>query len=520
MVHALGGSATPKNGVQGVAPCSPKALSYFAFRLYVLVSFPGGAALTEVLIAAAAGLAVALLLGWALWARPLAAMRSDRDAARAEAGALAAEVARQREERGKHATEVMMLSQRNAELRDAEVERERLTAELSAIRAAQEERDRAHAAEVARTVETFSALAAKALEGAQAKLAESAEALMTRQREAAGQGLEANRNQLAELIAPVRETLLKYETRLGEVEAARVEAYGGLKEQLAAVALGQRQVSDEASKLVSALRSSGKTSGSWGEQQLRNTLEMAGLRDGIDFTLQAHVAAEAGSRRPDAIINLPGGRQLIIDSKCSVNDYLSAQAAATDAERVLGFKRHAAAVRSHARGLSDKAYWNEFGAAADFVVMFIPGENFLSAAMEHDLPLLGWAFEQRILLAGPINLLAIAKTVALVWRQETLAEQAREIGKLGADLHAALATMSGHVGRVGSNLAQAVGSYNDFVGSLERNVLPKARRFTEMGIEEGRKPIAALGVVDTGVRGPAAPELLAPPQLPVADAAE
>ncbi len=471
------------------------------------------------LIAAACGLAVALVLGWALWARPLAGLRADRDALKAELAAASAEVVRQKELRAGHAVEVQGLQARNEQLAGAERERERLTADLSAIRAAQAERDRAHAAEVARTVETFQALAAKALDGAQAKLAESAEALMTRQREAAGQGLEANRNQLAELIAPVKETLLKYETRLGEVEAARVEAYGGLKEQLAAVALGQRQVSDEASKLVSALRSSGKTSGSWGEQQLRNTLEMAGLRDGIDFTLQTNVAAEAGNRRPDAIINLPGGRQLIIDSKCSVNDYLTAQSAASDAERAQGFKRHAAAVRTHARGLSDKAYWNEFGAAADFVVMFIPGENFLSAAMEHDLALLGWAFEQRILLAGPINLLAIAKTVALVWRQETLAEQAREIGKLGADLHASLATMAGHVGRVGSNLSQAVGSYNDFIGSLERNVLPKARRFTEMGIEEGRKPIAALGVVDTGVRAVAAPELLPAPSLPATDAA-
>jgi DNA recombination protein RmuC len=466
--------------------------------------------LTEVLIAVVASLALALLLGWALWARPLAGVRAERDALKAEVTDARAEVSDQQQKRAGHAVEVRTLTERNAELRDAEAERERLAGELRALAAQQTERDRAHAAEVARTVETFQALAGKALEGAQAKLAESAEQLMTRQREAAGAGLEANRNQLAELIAPVKETLVKYETRLGEVEAARVEAYGGLKEQLAAVALGQRQVSDEASKLVSALRSSGKTSGSWGEQQLRNTLEMAGLRDGIDFTLQTHVAAETGSRRPDAIINLPGGRQLIIDSKCSVNDYLSAQSAATDAERLLGFKRHAAAVRLHAKGLSDKAYWNEFGAAADFVVMFIPGENFLSAAMEHDLALLGWAFEQRILLAGPINLLAIAKTVALVWRQETLAEQAREIGKLGADLHAAIAVMADHVGGVGRNLAQAVGSYNAFVGSLEGNVLPKARRFTEMGIEKGKKPVVALGVVDTAVRAVAARELLPP----------
>jgi DNA recombination protein RmuC len=480
--------------------------------------------LTELLLAAAAGLVIALLLGWALWARPLSGLRAERDAARAEAAEAAAEVGRQREERGKHATEVVMLTRRNEELSRAETERERLSAELSAIRAAQDERDRAHAAELARLTETFGALAGKALETAQAKLTESAEALMSRQREAAGAGLEANRNQLAELIAPVRDTLAKYETRLGEVEAARTEAYGGLKEQLAAVMLGQRQVSDEASKLVSALRSSSKTSGSWGEQQLLNTLEMAGLRAGIDFTLQTHMAGEAGGRRPDAIINLPGGRQLIIDSKCSLKDYLEAGEASNEADRLAALKRHAASVRLHARGLSEKAYWNEWGAAADFVVMFIPGENFLSAAMEHDLPLLGWAFDQRILLAGPINLLAIAKTVALVWRQEKLADEAREIGKLGADMYAAIATMAEHVSGVGRNLSQAVGSYNAFVGSLEGNVLPKARRFTEMGIEKGKRPVAVVGVVDAAVRAVAARELLpAPPGTlppPEQDAAE
>ncbi len=486
-----------------------------------------GRRLTELILAALGGLVLALVLGWALWARPLAELRHERDALRGERDTLRSdtdtlrdEVSRQQQARAGHAVEIKMLGDRNAELVAAEAERERLAARLAAIEAERDERDRAHAAEVARTVETFQALAAKALDGAQTRLAEAAEGLMTRQREAAGAGLEANRNQLAELIAPMSETLKRYEAKLGDVEKERVDAYSGLKEQVAALAVGQRQVSDEAAKLVTALRSSGKTSGSWGEQQLRNTLEMAGLRAGIDFTLQTHVAGESGGKRPDAIINLPGGRQLIIDSKCSLNDYLAAIEAPGEPERIAAHKRHAAAVRQHARGLSDKAYWNEFGKAADFVVMFIPGENFLSAAMEHDLPLLGWAFEQRILLAGPINLLAIAKTVALVWRQETLADEAREIGKLGADLHAAIATMADHLSGVGRNLSQAVGSYNAFVGSMESNVLPKARRFTDMGIEKGRKPVPQLGVIDTAVRAVAARELLPAPPADVSDAAE
>jgi DNA recombination protein RmuC len=452
--------------------------------------------LTELLLAAAAGLAIALLLGWALWARQLGALRD--------------EVGRQKEARAGHAVEVAGLQKELARLETADAERARLASAFAAMEATQNERDVSHARQLEALQANFATLAGQALEAAQAQFLLRAEARFAEQQAKSETGLKA-------LLQPVAETLTRYEGELKKVETARTEAYGGLKAQLAAVAVGQRQVSDEAAKLVSALRSSSKTSGSWGEQQLLNTLEMAGLREGIDFTLQTHMPGEGGGRRPDAIINLPGERQLIIDAKCSLKDYLDAAEAGSDAERLIAYKRHAAAVRQHARGLSEKAYWNEFGAAADFVVMFIPGENFLSAAMEHDLPLLGWAFEQRILLAGPINLLAIAKTVALVWRQEKLADEAREIGKLGADMYAAIATMAEHVSGVGRNLSQAVGSYNAFVGSLEGNVLPKARRFTEMGVEKGRKPVSPLGVVDAAVRAVAARELLPSPgiaQLP------
>ena len=318
-----------------------------------------------------------------------------------------------------------------------------------------------------------------------------------------------NQANLKAVLGPVAETLAKYETRLGEVEKVRAESYGALTQALEQVTQGQVRVSDEAARLVTALRSSGKTSGSWGEQQLANTLEMAGLRAGIDFTLQTHMPGDGGGKRPDAIIK--GDRQLIVDSKCSLNDYLAALEAGNDVDRLAAMKRHAAAVRLHARGLSEKAYWTEFGAAADFVIMFIPGENFLSAAMEHDLALLSWAFEQRILLAGPINLLAIAKTVALNWRQDKLADEAREIGKLGADIYSAIAVMADHLARMRKNLSETVGNYNDFVGSLERNVLPKARRFADMGVEQGKKPVPQLAAIDVPVRTEQATELLPPP---------
>jgi DNA recombination protein RmuC len=460
--------------------------------------------LTEVLLAAALAFALAMLIGWLLWGRPLAATTAERDTARGEAADATAEVIRQKEARAGHAVEVVGMQKEIARLETAESERVRIAGTLAALQATLDERDASHARQLESLKANFATLANEALEGAQTQFLKRADARFAEHKTLSETAVKS-------LLAPVAETLTRYEGELKKVEAARTEAYGGLKEQIAAVMLGQRQVSDEASKLVSALRSSSKTSGSWGEQQLLNTLEMAGLRAGIDFTLQTHVAGESGGRRPDAIINLPGERQLIIDSKCSLKDYLEAAEASSDTDRLAAMKRHAASVRQHARGLSEKAYWNEFGAAADFVVMFIPGENFLSAAMEHDLPLLGWAFEQRILLAGPINLLAIAKTVALVWRQEKLADEAREIGKLGADIHASIATMAEHVGGVGRNLAQAVSSYNSFVGSLEGNVLPKARRFTEMGVEKGKKPVATIGVVDAAVRAVAARELLPVP---------
>ena len=427
---------------------------------------------TEAIIAVVA-LIAGLLVGWWLANRPVAALKAERDEARREA------------------------DERRTKIAEAAVE-------IRSLQTQREERDAAHARQLEELNTRFEALAGRVLEQAQSQL-------ITRAEQRFAEAETKNQANLKAVLAPVAETLAKYETRLGEVEKVRAENYGALTQALEQVTQGQARVSDEAARLVTALRTSGKTSGSWGEQQLANTLEMAGLRAGIDFTLQTHMATDSGGKRPDAIINLPGGRQLIIDSKCSLNDYLAALEAGSDVDKLAAMKRHAAAVRSHARGLSEKAYWNEFGAAADFVIMFIPGENFLSAALEHDLALLGWAFDQRILLAGPINLLAIAKTVALNWRQEKLADEAREIGKLGADIYSAIAVMAEHLARMRKNLGETVNNYNDFVGSLERNVLPKARRFADMGVEQGKKPVPVLAAADVTVRAEQATELLPPP---------
>ena len=426
--------------------------------------------MTEAIIAVVA-LLLGLIVGWWFAGRPVAALRAERDEAKREA------------------------DERRTRLAETAVE-------IKALQTERAERDAAHARQLEELGTRFEAVAGRVLEQAQGQL-------ITRAEQRFAEAETKNQANLKAVLAPVAETLAKYENRLGEVEKVRAESYGALTQALEQVTQGQARVSDEAARLVTALRTSGKTSGSWGEQQLANTLEMAGLRAGVDFTLQA--STEGGGKRPDAIINLPGGRQLIVDSKCSLNDYLAALEAGSDTDRLAAMKRHAAAVRIHARGLSEKAYWTEFGAAADFVIMFIPGENFLSAAMEHDLALLSWAFEQRILLAGPINLLAIAKTVALNWRQDKLADEAREIGKLGADIYSAIAVMAEHLVKMRRNLGETVNNYNDFIGSLERNVLPKARRFADMGVEQGKKPVPVLATVDAQARTEQAAELLAPP---------
>ncbi|WP_426166648.1 DNA recombination protein RmuC [Sandarakinorhabdus sp. DWP1-3-1] len=475
----------------------------------------------ELLIAAVIGLALALALGWALWGRPLAAARAEGARAAAEAAELAAEVSRQQQARAAHAVEVKMLGERNAELRDAEMDRERLAGELQALKATQAERDAAHAAEVARTAERFTALANAALEGAQAKLAESAEALMTRQREAAGAGLEANRNQLAELIAPVKETLVKYETRLGEVEAARTEAYGSLKEQLANVVLGQEKVSGAAAKLETALRSSGKVAGRWGEEQCRNVLEAAGLVEGIDFETQWSVDGEDGNKqRPDFKINLPGGRVLVIDVKCSIDAYISAAEADDAATRQTYLAAHAKAVKAHAEGLAKKDYAKAVGSAVEFVVLFVPGENFLGAALEQDRNLMNDYFKRQVVLAGPVNLVAVARTVGALRDQARLAKEAGEIAKLGRDLYDSIRIMGGNFNRVQKALESAVGNWNTLVGQVDARVIGRARKLKDMGAATGLEELVDLAPVVNVPMLPASTELAVAMLPGVEDAAE
>lgn len=339
----------------------------------------------------------------------------------------------------------------------------------------------------------FNEIGSKLLGEAQRQFLERADARFAQ----AGEKSEA---QLKALLQPVEATLKRYEEGLKEVEKERVDQYAGLREAVQLLHAGHTQVRDETRNLVNALRASPKARGRWGEQSLRNVLEQAGLSPFADFRSEVSVATEDGRLRPDVIVRMPGGRKLIIDAKCSLNAYLDASEQADDTLRAGHLKAHAASIRTHAQQLGSKNYWEQFGDAADYVVMYIPGEHFLTAALEQDDRLWDWAFERRVLLATPTNLVAIARTVASVWRQERLAEEAAEIARLGKELHSRLATMGGHVARMGRNLELATGAYNAFVGSLESQVMTQAKRFEALEVSSGAKEIEALPVIEAAPR--------------------
>jgi DNA recombination protein RmuC len=339
----------------------------------------------------------------------------------------------------------------------------------------------------------FHEVGAKLLSEAQKQFLERADARFN-------QASEKSDAQLKALLQPVEATLKRYEEGLTKVEKERVGSYEALREAVALLHAGHGQVRDETRNLVNALRSSPKARGRWGEQSLKNVLEQAGLSPYADFQTEVSVDTEDGRLRPDVIVRLPGGRKLIIDAKCSLNAYLDANEQVDDALRTEHLKAHAASIRVHAQKLGSKNYWEQFGDAADYVILYIPGEHFLTAALEQDDGLWEWAFERRVLLATPTNLVAIARTVASVWRQEKIAQEAAEIARLGKELHSRLATMGGHVARMGRNLELAMGAYNAFVGSLETQVMTQARRFETLEVSSGTKEIEALPLVEGAPR--------------------
>jgi DNA recombination protein RmuC len=371
---------------------------------------------------------------------------------------------------------------------------------IAGLRADQAARDEAFEAQMASLRESkealsaqFSEIGGKLLGDAQRQFLERAEARFKQSAEMTGEGLKA-------LLQPVSDRLLRYEEAVGKVEAERRDSYGELKGLMSTMHAGQEAVKAEAAKLGNSLRHGPKTRGRWGEQQLRNVLESCGLSEYSDFRTEVNVEGDDGRLRPDVIITIPGGGALVVDAKVSLNAYQDAFETGEEGAKQAALSAHAAAMKNHVNTLGQKAYWNQFDNAPDYVIMFVPGEHFLSAALEHDPDLWDFAFSKQVLLATPTNLIAIARTVSAVWRQEKMADQSREIAALGKELYARLATMGGHVSRLGRNLDTAVGAYNSFVGSLESQVLTQAQRFETLSVDTGAKPIEAMPVIEQAVR--------------------
>ncbi len=375
-------------------------------------------------------------------------------------------------------------------------ERDAAKDRLARLEASTTERERGFDEQLRTLSEAKAMLSAQFGEIGQRLLGEAQQAFLQRADERFHQAGEKNEERLKQLLAPVGERLKAYEDQVGRIEKDRTEAYGALTGLIEQMRAGQERVQTEAARLVNSLRNAPKARGRWGEQQLKNVLESCGLSEHVDFVTEASVAVEDGRLRPDAIIRVPGGRCLVIDAKVSLNDYQDGFNADDDDARGLAMTRHTLSMKTHIDGLSRKAYWDQFEDAPDYVIMFVPGEHFLAAALEHEPGLWDIAFDKRVLLATPTNLVAIARTVASVWRQEGLAREAKQIGALGKEMYDRIAVAAGHLKTVGTGLTSAVNNYNKFVGSFERNVVSTGRKFAELNIETGKRELEDVPLVE------------------------
>jgi DNA recombination protein RmuC len=331
--------------------------------------------------------------------------------------------------------------------------------------------------------------------------------------------LETRRLAVERMIAPLKESLEKVTTGVQELEQARSASHGALSAQIRDLVEAQARLQSETTSLASALRSSG-VRGRWGEVQLRRVVELAGMVAYCDFAEQQTLSAEGRTMRPDLVVRLPGGRNIVIDAKAPFDAYVRASNAHDDESRGAHLSEHARRIREHVSALSARAYWEPFEPTPGFVVLFIPAEPLFHAALEHDPGLIEEAARQGVMLTSPASLIALLRAVAEGWRQEKVAESAREVSRLGTQLYERLATLAGHFARLRKSLDGAVASYNDAVGSLERNVLVSARRFPELGVPK-TKAIVELEPIQQSTRSPQAPELAerSPLERPELDAA-
>lgn len=422
----------------------------------------------ESMLLAIVALVVGLVIGWFVGGRPAADLRSRLDEAEAAGKA--------RDEEFRRAVK---------ELADSQIE----NATLKANAANFDEQKRSLIEAQEHLKKEFEAAGAKILGQAQAALLERAEQRFTESEKQSAERLKA-------LLAPVDQRLKSYEEQVQSLEKQRVDAFGQLTGVIEEMRKGQEEVKREAARLGNSLTNAPKARGRWGERALQNVLEQCGLSEHTDFELEHSMETEDGRLRPDAIVHVPGQKKLVIDAKVSLNAYQAAFEADDEVERKRQLDLHARSMRGHVQTLGAKGYQDQFDEAPDYVVMFVPGEHFVSAALEHDPELWDFAFRNKVLLATPTNLVAIARTVAMVWKQDKLAQEAVEIGKAGAELYDRLAKVTEDLTKLGTHLGRAVGSYNDFAKSFDSRVLTSAKRMKEKGIAIGKREIDEVPLVE------------------------
>ncbi len=384
----------------------------------------------------------------------------------------------------------------SARLRLAEIEnlKSKIENALAAERASAAEKISALTDAHDRLTNSFKALSADALRSNNQSFLELARETFGKLHQQSADELGKRQQAIDSMVKPLKESLEKVDAKIGEIEKARASAYGQLSEQLKSLGTAQTSLQAEAAKLTTALRST-TTAGTWGELQLRRVVEMSGMSSYCDFTEQQ----TAAGFRPDLIVRLPGGQQIVIDAKAPNDAYREAANASDDTVRTAKLVEHAAKVRSHIDALGAKDYWAQFQPSPEFVVLFLPGDQFLSGALQGDPSLIDRAIAKKVLLATPATLIALLKAAAYGWRQESVSKNAEEIADLGRQLYDRIAGFADHLDKVGRGLETASKSYNAAVGAFEGTLLPGARKFAELGAQ-GTKALPDPGPIETTPR--------------------
>ncbi len=378
-------------------------------------------------------------------------------------------------------------------------EKIRLQAELDNQQTLQQEQAKSFEAARNQLKESFGDLSAQALSQNNEQFLRLAQEQLKQLHLLAQGEMDKKEKSIENLVKPIQEALAKTEKQVQAMEKERQHAYGALHKHLESLVDTQQRLHGETRNLVQALRRP-EVRGQWGEMTLRRLAELAGMVDHCDFQEQASVTDREGkTQRPDMLVKLPGNRLIVVDSKAPLDAYLSAIEAENEEEKQSQLQRHARQLREKMRELASKAYWQQFSDSPDFVVLFIPGDQFLSAALEHDRQLLEDALSNRVILATPTSLVALLRAVAFGWRQESLAENAEQIRNLAEELYGRMATFSDHLHKVGRNLDQSVNAYNQAVGSFSTRVLPGARKFTELGVSH-KKEVAQPDPIERSPR--------------------